>query len=627
MNTRRGMLIVLLLAGAACGEPLTLPQEQRPEWLDRDGIVMAGSWEPLLFRVRRDGAEGYTPTEEQLADYRREHSPEMVDRLQAMGVNFVMMHCYKGAGMKAERESMEDAVRFARLCHERGLRVGVYVCSGAFLWELFFQEAPEAREWVLHDENGAPVTYGGGAKYRYYWNRNHPGAEAYYRRIVRFAVEQIQADLIHFDNYVLGPGYDANSTARFREHLRAGFTPRRLEQMGIENPLSAAIPKAGEQGLLRYAWDDFRTQSLADSYAAMSRFCRSMRPDVLVECNPGGVSSRIVPPIDHGRLLQGGEAFWDEGRAPGFASGRLTSRIRTYKVARAMDNMAFCYTTTPLEMAESMAFNSNCLGAVCWFEYAAITRRPASAEPVSPELAPFVRFFHNRRDLLRNAGVVADVAVLRSFPSAVFGDARNAALTSAVEEALIGGRAAFQILHDHQLDRLKKYRVLVLAGCPALSDEQVERIKAFVREGGRLCLVGPAATHNQWMEPRAAAFDELPESRVTRCGENDDVLAAVRMACDGALSLSVEAEPGLCAELAEQPGRRLVHLVNYCSNQPAKNVAVRLRLPDGKKPAKVTLVSPGRDGGVDVPFAWLDGAVSFTVPEVDVYEIAVIAAE
>ncbi len=223
--------------------------------------------------------------------------------------------------------------------------------------------------------------------------------------------------------------------------------------------------------------------------------------------------------------------------------------------------------------------------------------------------------------------MVADVAVLRSFPSAVFGDARNAALTSAVEEALIGGRAAFQILHDHQLDRLKKYRVLVLAGCPALSDEQVERIKAFVREGGRLCLVGPAATHNQWMERRAAAFDELPESRVTRCGEKDNVLAAVRGACDGALSLFVEAEPGLCAELTEQPGRRLVHLVNYCSDGPAKNVAVRLRLPAGGKPTKVTLVSPGRGDDVDVPFAWLDGAVSFTVPEVDVYEIAVVAAE
>ncbi len=77
-----------------------------------------------------------------MADYRREHSPEMVDRLQAMGVNFVMMHCYKGAGMKAERESMEDAVRFARLCHERGLRVGVYVCSGPSSGSFSFKKPP-----------------------------------------------------------------------------------------------------------------------------------------------------------------------------------------------------------------------------------------------------------------------------------------------------------------------------------------------------------------------------------------------------------------------------------------------------------------------------------------------------
>jgi len=93
-----------------------------PDWLQRDGIVMAGSWEPLLFRVRRDGSDGYTPTAEQRAAYLREHSPEMVARLKHRGVNFVMMHCYKGAGLKAERESMADAVEFARLCHQNGLR-------------------------------------------------------------------------------------------------------------------------------------------------------------------------------------------------------------------------------------------------------------------------------------------------------------------------------------------------------------------------------------------------------------------------------------------------------------------------------------------------------------------------
>ena len=54
----------LILCGPVGAETLTLPPDKRPEWLARDGIVMAGSWEPLVFRVRRDGKD-YVPTAEQ----------------------------------------------------------------------------------------------------------------------------------------------------------------------------------------------------------------------------------------------------------------------------------------------------------------------------------------------------------------------------------------------------------------------------------------------------------------------------------------------------------------------------------------------------------------------------------
>ena len=81
----------------------------------------------------------------------------------------------------------------------------MYVYSGAFIWELFFKEVPEAEEWVVRDADGNPRIYGGGrATYRYFWNRNHPDAQAYYRQIVRFAVEEIKTDLVHFDNYNVG---------------------------------------------------------------------------------------------------------------------------------------------------------------------------------------------------------------------------------------------------------------------------------------------------------------------------------------------------------------------------------------------------------------------------------------
>lgn len=619
------IFLLLVAVGPALAEPLTLPRSQRPDWLARDGIVMAGSWEPLSFRVRRDGSSGFTPTEEQRAAYLREHSPEMIARLKDLGVNFVMMHCYKGAGLVAERESMQEAARFAKLCHEGGLRVGVYNYSGAFLWEPLFAEVPRARDWAVLDENGQPRTYGGAA-YRYYWNRNHPEAQAYYRKIISFAVHEIEADLLHFDNYSVGPGHDENSVARFRRYLRERFTPERLAEMGVPNVGEIQPPKAGPpDSLLRRAWLDFCCQSLADSYQDMSRYARGLRQDLLIECNPGGPRDRIVPPVDHGRLLAAGEAFWDEGQHPGYRNGQLYTRIRTYKVARRMDNLAFAYAVTPLEMAESMAFNLDCLGCLCWFEYGQIVAKPGSQAPLSDSLAPFVQFFHARRDLLREAEVVADVAVLRSFPSQVFADRSCAALTHRVEQTLIDNHVCFQIIYDRHLDDLQRYRVLVLAGCEAMSEEQIQPVQRYARSGGRLCLVGPAGTHDEWMLPRRQhAFDDLAGPNIIRIDAKADVLAAVRRLGGADLSLSVRAPAGLGVELTQQPGRRLLHLVNYRTTEPAREIEVAVRLAAAGEVVSVVFASPQQQDDMRLPFEVRDRSVTFTVPRLDLYGIAVI---
>jgi len=619
------ILLISLLACLARAEPLTLPQEQRPDWLGRDGIVMAGSWEPLLFRVRRDGGDGYTPTAEQRAAYEREHRPEMIAELKDLGVNFIMMHCYKGAGLEAERQSMADAVRFAQLCRDAGLRVGVYNYSGAFLWEPFFKESPQAGDWVLLDASGRPLTYDT-ALYRYRWNRNHSDAQVFYRQLIRFAVEDIRADLLHFDNYEYGPGQDANSVRRFRDYLGKNFTTEKLRQIGVNDPNDVRPPMTGPpETMLRRAWLEFSCRSLADSYHDMSRYARTLRKDILIECNPGGPGDRIRPPVDHGRLLQGGEAFWDEGQSPGYNGGQLRTRIPTYKVAGRMENIAFAYTTNALEMAESMAFNRDCLGCICWFEYAKIVAKPGSNEPVSKTLGPFIRFFHTRRDLLRNANVVADVAVLRSFPSQVFAESKHAGLTHRVEQALIENRVCFQIIYDHHLADLNRYRVLVLAGCAALSDGQIGQIRQYVNSGGRVCIAGPAGMYDEWLIPRERpALDDLPSAGVVRIEESDDVVDAVRRACDGRFSLSIRAGSGLCSELTEQPGRRLVHLVNYNTGNPVKDISVRLILPPGRRVKTVTLVSPERRSDLEAEFQERDGFVSFDVPQVGVYEIAVV---
>lgn len=622
-----GLALSVLSAASAAETPkLTLAGDQRPEWLRRDGIVMAGSWEPLLFRVRRDGAEGYTPTAEQRAAYEREHSPAMVAKLKSLGVNFVMTHCYKGGGLEAERESMADAARFAGLCHDEGLRVGCYTCSGAFIWELFFKEKPQAKDWVVLDPAGKPVTYGK-AGYRYYWNRNHPDAEAFYRKIVKFAVEEMRTDLVHFDNYTVGPGHDANSVARFRDYLRRTFPAPLLREHRIDP--ATAIPPAdrGCADLLGRAWADFCCQSVSDSFHAMTRHARALRPDILMETNPAGIGPAVRWAVDHGRLLRGGEAFWDEGRHPGFVNGQLTTRIRTFKAARGMDNSAFVYTINPLEAAESMAFNLDVLGCVCWFEYDQLWEYPGNVRPMSPALLPFVKFFHERRDLLRDAEVVADLGVFRSHPSMQFGPRETAKLTGEVEDLLIAKRCAFQLVFDRQIDELSRWPALVLPGCVALSDAQAEAIRRYVAGGGRLCVVGPLATHDEWMLPRAKpALDDLPEDRVARVDANGDWFEAIRRLRGGRLSLSVECDSkALCAELTGQPGRRLVHLVNYATDAPLRDVAVRVALPEGRAAKSVALASPERAADLAVPFHQEEGGfAAFTVPALGVYEIAVV---
>jgi hypothetical protein len=224
--------------------------------------------------------------------------------------------------------------------------------------------------------------------------------------------------------------------------------------------------------------------------------------------------------------------------------------------------------------------------------------------------------------------VVADAAVLRSFPSQVFGDGTGGLLTSKVEDALIEGRVPFQIIHDDQLDDLGRYRAVVLAGCAAMSDRQLELAREYVSSGGRLCVVGPAATHDEWMRPRQApGLEGLPDSRVVRAAEDGDFVEAVRQALDGRVSASVDGPPGLGAEFTEQADRRLVHLVNYAAPEAAGDVAIRVRVPDGQRAAKVLLASPDRKEDLDLPFQQQGDAVSFTVPSVDVYEIAVVFLE
>src|SRR6202000_1301840 len=100
-----------------------------------------------------------------------------------------------------------------------------------------------------------------------------------------------------------------------------------------------------------------------DALQQLSEYIQSLNPNVAVEINPGGISGENRPwvsAVDHARLLKYTEAFWsEEDNPPAYHSdGRLVSRIRTYKLARAYSNRLLTYTAdNPVALAEALAFN------------------------------------------------------------------------------------------------------------------------------------------------------------------------------------------------------------------------------------------------------------------------------
>jgi hypothetical protein len=582
MSTYRTRWLLLLLCAVA---PTTAFAVERPKWMDEPGIVMAGNWEVPSFRARRMGSVDFTLPPEKLADYAREHTPEMVAQLKELGVNFLMLHGYKGAGLQTERQGFEDTKRFAELARRSGMRVGVYI-GGTMLYERLFEEEPNAPQWQTRGPRGEPIFYNRAQTFRYAAVRNHPGFIEYLKKPVRFAMEQVNADLIHFDNFGLGAtSYDSFTKQQFRAYLKA-------HGKQLADPPTTDDPT---DPLFR-DWTRYKCEALFQHYAAMSEFVRSIDPDCAVECNPGGVrdGSSTLRGVDHARLLRLGSAFWDESPGTRWSQERgvATTRIRSLKVGQLSRNSTFLYCESPLDLAESMAFNVNCLGSVAWFEWGKVTTAHLSGRPIPPEMKTYIRFFLDHQDLFRQSRTVADIAVVRTFAEQSFGPRRY----MSIEQALIQGHVAWRIIFDRQLDYLKGYRVVVAPDDPWLTPDQRSRLRDFASQGGLLVV----------------------SSSVKQPADFPSTLR-------GRLRAVVEAPSSVAMELCQQqsPQRVLVHLVNYNIEQTINDVPLSLRLTTGQ-PNSARLLSPEAAEPQTLPVRFENGRYCMTVPQLKVYAVVVI---
>jgi len=698
-------------ATAAVGQILKMPLPigesvrsplPRAKWLENGLINAGGSHEPYIFVVRRGGERL-----DARKDYEWNQSEELIRTLHNQGIEVFHTHLYKGFGMAAEKPEMEDARRAAAIAHRYGMKVDSYIQWNTMMYETFFAEEPRAKDWIQRDLSGLPIllVYGFQQSYRYRPCFTHQEYLDYLKQIVRYAVEEVKTDFIHFDNFDLNAEPDSchcpACVEGFRAFLRAKYSPeKRHERFGFENVDYVNPPQWNRQNRPEkmaiifdpaiQEWIDFRCAVMADALRQMAEYARSLNSEVAVEINPHGITGgnrAWENAVDHSRLLTSTDVFWTEEENPCvyLPDGRLISKIRSYKLARAYNNILLAYIEdSPVAMAESLAFNQT-LGFV-------------GTAPLPSAMLEHVAFYRRNRELYLGTKDVASVGVLRSYASITYHHARAQLSAILAEQALIQSRVPFKLVFDETppltplparggesgVGERSTLQVLVLPDSECLSDEQLARIRSFVERGGGLVAIGQAGIYDEWRRLRpepglkglidgqapardyeeevqetaatghsqrktfgkgrvvylpAVEFDgAMPEAepyfnisnRFWRRPQNwEELIAAIRWAANADMPLEVSGPDFLVANLVEQDTRqrRLLHLVNYdAAKTPSiSSLQCTVRVPGGNVAKEVTMYEVDTESPRQLSFTPGPSSAKFMIPEMKIYAIVAVS--
>ncbi len=487
-----------------------------PTWI-KDGFVDAGAThEPWIFQARRSGAQ-FNLWQKDRYDYQM--SEEYIKALSESGVTVYHVSFYKGFGFKAEKGNMDKVEKAAALAHKYGMKVDTYIQWNTLVYETFFSEVPEAKKdlWYQIDVNGKPImlTYGYQQSFRYRPCFNNDEYMNYYKeKIIRYAVEVVKTDFIHFDNFDYNHPAEADhnpaTILAFRKYIGDKYTPSILvERFGFDDISNVLPPMWNESNPAREVatindpviqeWIDFRCWTLTTRLAECARFVRKLNKEIVIEVNPHGLvgSNRAWEAgINHPDLMQYTNVIWTEDdNNPRWEDGVVIGKFRHYKLGRTTNNFIMTYNETPQDFAENLALNRT-IGYLGGSIPNGVDKK-------------YLDFWLANKNLYVNMQGAEKVAVLRSYSSMAYNNLETHIAVNMAEQALQQRQIPFDIIFDQQMQKLDKYYVLVLANQESLTDEVIATLKAFAKKGGGLVITGNTGMFDGWRRLRKQSMLEM----------------------------------------------------------------------------------------------------------------------
>ena len=515
-----------------------------------------GNWEPKMFLLRR-GDGTFTDVEKL---WQGIHSDKAIERMKELGINFSHIHFHKGYGLEYEADSIKEAVIWAEKLHANGINVGVYIGS-TFFTETF--KSPDYDRMVMQNDT---LGWNGPQYFRKYWCYNSPHSIEYFKKVIKTAVEQVKANLLHIDSaftfYHDQLCRCEYCQRKFCEFIRdeigdiiasAGYA--KAEQ--IAAPLCgnlatlAGVTESREPGDI--AWQLFHAKSGYRALKSLADYAKSLNPDIFILYNGAnlcGITSFSRPHMELEMMkLVDATCIEDENENPAIITddGMAVSRFRSYKFGSRAQTRVNYYTTTQgsnnrLMLAESAAFNYRSLGFI-------ETAMQVNHRIEEPDDLQTLTYLRDNEELFLDRDLWHHVAVLRHHESMLLNPWPSALSPYVIEQTLFEEHVPFSIIAEDELDSEKlkaEFDLLILPDCKCLSDAQIDEILRYVEMGGQILVIGKTASatplnqfRSHWPlakifgdEPAAikeeAVYEEIADSKVAGLheGQQDGILRA-----------------------------------------------------------------------------------------------------
>ena len=654
--------------------------------------------EPLSFYLRRGKmAENWPEI------YARQHTPENIDLMAKAGVKYGRLHFYKGLGIAAEMPEIQNSMRMAGLMRERGMKVSLYV-AGTMFTEPFYKEVPEAKNWEQRDQDNKWIPYSGTQTFRHFACQNESDYRDYMKKVLKIGVDSVKTNQFFFDNVFVKPEPKSCRCPRcmtaFHQYLDEKYpTPEQaFRRFGVDDT-SILIPTEWDvfnqpfslaviDDPVLQEWIRFRCETLANQCNDFYDYIKSLDSNISVGFNLKGLYGEnrywragVYHPLFQGKCdffpfdTGGMDARLDE------KTGALVAEIRSYKCARTLD-MTCSTGGNDLEYAVYMTYNYQ--KKVPGYGYIGGPEHNGAYRQFTP-LTEFFREYNDR--YFRDTRNVADVAVLRSWPSMAYSIWQTLVPTILAEQVLIQHKVPFDIIFDEQIASVGKYKAVILPGQESLSMEMIEKLLAYAKAGGTLIFTDNTADYNDWRERRAEnplrklveysgrgndtvvktlgkgklvyipkIVPDVPGSKADGGdifaedmfavvedaasgarrpfaselwllpANDQQIVAAVRDNIDGGVSLESDAPLTVVAELLTRDESRetIAHFINFEQNRLQPFSASVAKQYQGKV-KKVSYFSKDSEGSVSLDFTDEGNKVSFTVPEMGLYGMVVVS--